>query len=142
MQTSLRRDPAPATGTSHRAMRIAAWTDWALGTEARAHALLDDGDAAERLYREAVERARSELLATREAPRRRTSETRDVLTRAKRRRSPASPRAHRWTPPAQDVPKSSTSGRGGSSPRRCSPRPPHSREADRGGRQVVRRQRG
>ena len=31
-------------------------TDWALGVEARARALLHDGDDAERLYREAVER--------------------------------------------------------------------------------------
>jgi DNA-binding CsgD family transcriptional regulator len=31
-------------------------TDWALGLQARAHALLSDGDAAERLYREAIER--------------------------------------------------------------------------------------
>jgi DNA-binding CsgD family transcriptional regulator len=31
-------------------------TDWALGIQARAHALLSDGDDAERLYREAIER--------------------------------------------------------------------------------------
>jgi DNA-binding CsgD family transcriptional regulator len=37
-------------------MTNAAGTDWALGTQARAHALLTDGDAAERLYREALER--------------------------------------------------------------------------------------
>jgi DNA-binding CsgD family transcriptional regulator len=114
-------------------MTTAAGTDWARGTEARAHALLADGDATiERLYREALERfgrtrqraelarsrllygewlrrggrrleareqlraahelfagiraeafaerARHELGATGETPRRRPSETRDVLT--------------------------------------------------------------
>jgi DNA-binding CsgD family transcriptional regulator len=34
----------------------ASGTDWALGVEARLRALLSDGDAAERLYREAIER--------------------------------------------------------------------------------------
>ena len=113
-------------------MTSSAGTDWALGTQARAHALLSDGEAAERLYREALERfgrsrqraelarsrllygewlrragrrvdareqlraahelfadiraeafaerARRELLATGETVRRRTSDTRDVLT--------------------------------------------------------------
>ncbi|HXO09275.1 MAG TPA: LuxR C-terminal-related transcriptional regulator, partial [Solirubrobacteraceae bacterium] len=40
----------------------ASGTDWALGVEARCRALLSDGDAAERLYREAIERlARARL---------------------------------------------------------------------------------
>jgi DNA-binding CsgD family transcriptional regulator len=34
----------------------ASGTDWALGTQARCRALLSDGDAGERLYREAIER--------------------------------------------------------------------------------------
>jgi DNA-binding CsgD family transcriptional regulator len=47
-----------AAGANRRLaeMTSASGTDWALGIQARSHALLSEGDEAERLYREAVER--------------------------------------------------------------------------------------
>jgi DNA-binding CsgD family transcriptional regulator len=46
---------ADALGQLSQTTRASA-TDWALGIEARCRALLSEGDAAERLYREAIER--------------------------------------------------------------------------------------
>jgi DNA-binding CsgD family transcriptional regulator len=50
--------PARAAGALHRLARTtqAARTEWGLGVEAHASALLSGGDDAERLYREAIER--------------------------------------------------------------------------------------
>jgi hypothetical protein len=51
-------DPEQAAGPLRRLQEIsrAAGTDWALGVEARSRALLSNGEAAERLYLEAIER--------------------------------------------------------------------------------------
>jgi DNA-binding CsgD family transcriptional regulator len=50
--------PEPATHALNRLSETtqASRTDWALGIEARSRALLSEGDAAEKLYREAIER--------------------------------------------------------------------------------------
>jgi DNA-binding CsgD family transcriptional regulator len=50
--------PARAAGAIERLSETtrASGTDWALGIEARSRALLSDGEAAERLYQEAIER--------------------------------------------------------------------------------------
>jgi DNA-binding CsgD family transcriptional regulator len=50
------RDVAVTTLGRLSKITDAAGTDWALGIQARSHALLSAGDAAERLYREAVDR--------------------------------------------------------------------------------------
>jgi DNA-binding CsgD family transcriptional regulator len=50
------REPAVAAHQRLLAVTAVSGTDWALGVEARAHALLSEGEAAELLYREAVER--------------------------------------------------------------------------------------
>jgi DNA-binding CsgD family transcriptional regulator len=58
--------PEPAAGALRRLSEVtrASGTDWGLGIEARSRALLSDDDAAERLYREAIERlARTRIRA-------------------------------------------------------------------------------
>jgi DNA-binding CsgD family transcriptional regulator len=50
--------PERATASLHRLQEIsrASGTDWTLGVQARSRALVSEGDEAERLYREAIER--------------------------------------------------------------------------------------
>ena len=52
------RANSPSDGVSSRLAELTepAGTDWALGTQARSRALLSDGESAEDLYQEAVER--------------------------------------------------------------------------------------
>jgi ATP/maltotriose-dependent transcriptional regulator MalT len=51
-----RPERAAAPMAEYAAIARASGTDWALGVEARARALLHEGDEAERLHREAIER--------------------------------------------------------------------------------------
>ncbi len=50
------RAGSPEGGTGAMRRLAASGTDWALGIEARSRALLSEGEAADRLYREAIER--------------------------------------------------------------------------------------
>lgn len=59
IEAAVRSDMADTAADAFRwltEMTSASGTDWALGVEARSHALLSDGPNAERLYREAIER--------------------------------------------------------------------------------------
>ena len=95
----------------------ASGTDWALGIEARSRALLSEGEAAERLYREAIERLgrtrirvgarpRPPALRRMAAPRAPPLDAREQLRTAHEhvhrdghaRRSPSAPRASCWPP--------------------------------------------
>ena len=72
-----RRRPGPVTpqlvrrraGLAVRAHRRLTPTDWALGIEARVRALLSEGEAAERLYRESIDRLGRTRAARRAGPR-------------------------------------------------------------------------
>ena len=68
-------------------------TDWALGIEARVRALLSDGDVADRLYRESIERLGQTRVA-RELGRAPSALRRVAATRAPPRRRPRTA-AHR-----------------------------------------------
>ena len=96
----------------------ASGTDWALGVAARSQALVSDGDAAQRLYRQAIERlgrtrlrgelARAHLLFgewLRQAGRRDDAREQLKLAYARSptsapRRSPSAP-GKSWSPPAR-----------------------------------------
>jgi hypothetical protein len=73
--------PEPAFDTLRRLSKRtrASGTDWAPGIEARSRALVTKGEAAEPLYREAIERLARTRIRTEHA-RKQTVETRDVLT--------------------------------------------------------------
>ena len=82
---------------ARRVMTNAAGTDWALGTEARSHALLSDGDAAERAL------SRGDRAA-RQHPRRASSSPAPVCSTANGcARAPAARRARAAAHRARDV---------------------------------------
>jgi DNA-binding CsgD family transcriptional regulator len=62
VRSGAHREAAAALGQLDERTRAAA-TDWALGIQARSHALLSDGHAAESLYREAIHRLERTRIA-------------------------------------------------------------------------------